>query len=64
MADLTDDLQRRLDEAEEIIRACRRLEAAMYNSDLERSWPTEAHDLLRSYETRHGVDLEPDSDVG
>ena len=49
----------RLAEAEAIITALRGLETAMYNSDLEASWPREATDLQNAYESKYDVNLYP-----
>ena len=57
-----DRLAERLHQAEELIRAKNRLEQAMYDSDLEASWPEEAAQLERAYEQRYGVDLSADPD--
>jgi hypothetical protein len=53
-------MEERLAQAEAIIRAKNRLEQAMYNSDLERSWPREAHELELAYEQRYEVSLSGD----
>jgi hypothetical protein len=50
----------RLAQAEEIIRAKNRLEWAMFNSDIEASWPREAHELELAYEQRYAVNLSGD----
>lgn len=51
-------LEDRIREAEEIIRAQNRLVQAMYNSDLEESWPKDASRLQQEYEQRYEVELE------
>jgi hypothetical protein len=51
------DIERRLAEAEAIIRACVRLEQVMYDSDMESAWPTEATELLAAYEAIYDVDF-------
>jgi len=53
-----EELHQRIREAEEIIRAHKRLEWAMYNSSLEISWPTDAHQLSKDYENRYDVDFD------
>jgi hypothetical protein len=55
--------EERIAEAEAIIRAKNRLEQAMYDSDLEASWPHDAHDLQRAYEQKYGVRLDEDEDA-
>lgn len=51
-------IEERLRSAEEIIRAQNRLIQAMYDADLEGSWPREASELQAEYETRYGVNLD------
>ena len=55
------ELEGRLRQAEEIIRAQNRLVDAMYDSDLEASWPREAGQLQADYERRYGVILDGDA---
>jgi hypothetical protein len=50
-------MDERIAQAEELIRAKNRLEQAMYDGDLEVSWPRDAAELERAYERRYGVDL-------
>ncbi|HEY9408885.1 MAG TPA: hypothetical protein VIP77_04830 [Jiangellaceae bacterium] len=54
------ELEERLSQAEEIIRAKNRLIDAMYNSDLSVSWPRDADELEGAYQERYGVKLELD----
>lgn len=53
-------MESRIQQAEEIIRAKNRLIEAMYNSDLEASWPKESSELQGIYETRYNVVLDAD----
>lgn len=55
------ELEERLRQAEEIIRAQNRMIQAMYDSDLEASWPKEAGQLQAEYERRYGVILDGDA---
>ena len=55
------ELEERLRQAEEIVRAQNRMIQAMYDSDLEASWPREASDLQAEYEKRYGVILDGDA---
>jgi hypothetical protein len=56
------ELEERLAQAEEIIRAKNRLEQAMYDSDSEHGWPREAGLLERAYEQRYAVNLSGDTE--
>jgi hypothetical protein len=55
-------IEERLAQAEAIIRAKNRLEQAMYDSDLEQSWPREAAELEQAYQQRYGIDLSGDGE--
>lgn len=51
------DIHKRIEELEQIVRACSRLKLAMYDSDSEASWPEDADMLKKEYEERYGVYL-------
>lgn len=55
------EIEDRLRRAEEIVRAQNRMIQAMYDSDLEASWPREASELQAEYERRYGVILDGDA---
>lgn len=50
----------RVRDAEALIRALKRQINAMYDYDLEISWPRGANHLEVAYAGRYGVDFEPD----
>lgn len=55
------DLEQRLREAEEIIRAQNRKIQDMYDTDAESAWSRDADELQGAYEARYGVNLDGDA---